>query len=143
MFIYNADTILTICKYLRLSDIDEFQLANKDISNILIKSKDYILREENHVLVQPHGLVVIKKNDIYKKGDKVWYKEGRVHRDGDLPAIIRVSGKQEWWQNNRQYRDNDLPTIISSSGNQIWRYFGVLHRDRDLPAVISINDNRE
>jgi hypothetical protein len=67
MFVYNADTILTICKYLRLSDINEFQLVNKSISDILIENKDYVLQEENHVLVQPHGLVVIKK------GDKVWY----------------------------------------------------------------------
>ncbi len=45
MFIYNADTILIICKYLRLSNIEEFLLTNKEISTILIENKDHVLQE--------------------------------------------------------------------------------------------------
>ena len=89
MFVYNADTILIICKYLRLSDINEFQLVNKSISDILIENKDYVLQEENHVLVQPYGLVVMKK------GDKVWYQHSRIYRDNIMSVIELFNGYQE------------------------------------------------
>jgi len=89
MFVYNADTILTICKYLCLSDIEEFLLTNKEISTILIENKDYILQEENHVLVQLYGLVVMKK------GDKVWYQHGRIYRDNIMSVIELFNGYQE------------------------------------------------
>jgi hypothetical protein len=27
-----------------------------------------------------------------------WYKEGKTHRDGDLPAMILSNGDQEWYK---------------------------------------------
>jgi len=57
-----------------------------------------------------------------------WYiafkKNGRFHRDNDLPAIIYVNGSKYWYQNNLLHRDNDLPAIIWMSGEKEWHQNG-------------------
>jgi hypothetical protein len=33
-------------------------------------------------------------------GDKYWKNsEGKLHRDGDKPAMVRADGTKEWWVN--------------------------------------------
>jgi hypothetical protein len=34
---------------------------------------------------------------VWSCGNKQWWFEGKVHRDGGLPAIERVNGHNEWW----------------------------------------------
>ena len=83
---------------------------------------------------QPHGYIIIKCNgeDI-----QTWYREGRLHRNEDLPARIWSDGQQEWFKRGKQHRDGDLPAFISSSGFvKKWYIRGQLHRDGDLPAII-------
>lgn len=55
----------------------------------------------------------------YPDGTKEWYKDGRLHRDGDLPAI-------EW-----------------ASGNKSWLKDGLLHRDGGKPAIERVNEDNE
>jgi hypothetical protein len=41
-------------------------------------------------------------------GDKKWYKEGKIHRSDDLPAIIELCPSKityEWWINGKIHRD--------------------------------------
>jgi hypothetical protein len=26
-----------------------------------------------------------------------WYRDGKLHRGGGLPAVVWVDGRQEWW----------------------------------------------
>jgi hypothetical protein len=52
--------------------------------------------------------------------NQYWYKEGEVHRDGDLPAIILSNGDQYWYKEGEVHRDGDLPAIILSCGDQYW-----------------------
>jgi hypothetical protein len=33
-----------------------------------------------------------------KNGDKVWYKNGVIHRDNGLPAVIFSNGLRMWYQ---------------------------------------------
>ena len=40
-----------------------------------------------------------------------YYKNGVLHRDGDLPAVITVGGHKEYWKNGQRHRDNG-PAII-------------------------------
>lgn len=65
-------------------------------------------------------------------------QNGKLHRDNDLPAVIRTNGDQEWYQNDQLHRDNDLPAIIQN-GDQLWYKHGVIHRDNDLPAFVWAN----
>jgi hypothetical protein len=78
---------------------------------------------------------------IYSNGDQCWYKNGKKHRDNDLPAEIYANGYQFWYKNGLIHRDNDLPAVIFPSGHQYWYQNGKKHRDNDLPAEItSIGD---
>lgn len=68
-------------------------------------------------------------------GKAVWERNGRPHRDGDLPAIIRDSC-MEWFRDGKLHRDGDLPASISVDGHMSWYRDGKLHRDGDLPAIV-------
>ncbi len=62
------------------------------------------------------------KNEI---PDRTWYLFcGRLHRNNDLPAVIRANGTQEWRQHGKVHRDNDLPAIICTNGSQEWHQYG-------------------
>jgi hypothetical protein len=76
---------------------------------------------------------IIADNGTYK----VWYKQGKIHREGDLPAITRNEQYQEWYRNGRLHRDRDLPAIIGTNFRE-WYKNGKLHRDGDQPAVIDL-----
>ena len=79
---------------------------------------------------------------IYPNGSQFWYQNGKYHRDNDLPAMILKNGDQYWMKNGLQHRDNDLPAIISANGDQYWMKNGLQHRDNDLPATILINGDQ-
>ena len=80
---------------------------------------------------------------IYSTGSQFWYKNGLKHRDNDLPAAIYSNGDRHWYKNGLRHRDNDLPAVISSNGDQEWYKNGQEHRDNDLPAVIYSNGYQE
>jgi hypothetical protein len=69
-------------------------------------------------------------------GDQYWYKEGKLHRDGDLPAVISENGDQIWCKEGKRHRDCDLPAVINGDRDRFWYKEGEKHRDGDLPAVI-------
>ena len=71
-----------------------------------------------------------------QNGDQFWYKNGKYHRDNDLPAVISKDGDQFWYKNGKRHRDNDLPAFITVNGHQYWYQNGLKHRDNDLPAAI-------
>ncbi len=74
---------------------------------------------------------------------KIWYdKEGKLHRDHDLPAVENVNGGKEWYQHGELHRDNDLPAIEWADGEKFWYQHGELHRDNG-PAMIRINGTQE
>ena len=56
----------------------------------------------------------------FTAGDKEWYKEGKLHRDGDLPAVIWADGDKEWYKEGKWHRDGDLPAVIQADGRQYW-----------------------
>jgi antitoxin component YwqK of YwqJK toxin-antitoxin module len=89
-----------------------------------------------------------KKEDIFTsevddEGNQHWFKNGKLHRDNDLPAIIWASGNLEWYKNGKLHRDNDLPAKIQY-GSLFWYKEGKKHRDNDLPAMVwSITGDKE
>jgi hypothetical protein len=79
---------------------------------------------------------------ITRYGDQEWYKEGKYHRDGDLPAKILADGDQWWYKEGKLHRDGDLPARIFANGTRGWYNEGKLNRDGGLPAVIYVDGNQ-
>lgn len=80
-----------------------------------------------------------------KEGTKVWYKDGKEHRDGDKPSYISQAGI-EYKKNDKFHRDGDKPANIridyktgEKTGEDYYKN-GKLHRDGDKPAIINRND---
>ena len=88
-----------------------------------------------HVSPHSHGDVPIET----WPGLQRWYRDGELHRDGDLPAMIKPDGTQRWYKYGKWHRDNDLPAEIWADGTQKWYKYGECHRVGDLPAVIQAN----
>jgi hypothetical protein len=87
--------------------------------------------EMNHLSLD---LMVEKK--IFDNGDLEYLKNGKRHRDDDLPAFINTYC-QSWFQNGKKHRENDLPAIICTNGRKKWYQNGKLHRENNQPAVIN------
>lgn len=73
----------------------------------------------------------------YEDGTKIWFKNGKRHRNNDKPALISLN-KYEWWKDGKLHRDNDLPAVISPD-QLIWYKNGKIHREGILPAIIYKN----
>jgi hypothetical protein len=79
----------------------------------------YVVRE-----VKPDGVYYyfgnrlrIEKND----GRKEYYKNGKLHRDGDLPAYEDVDGYKEYHKHGKLHRDGGLPAVEWPNGTkQYW-----------------------
>ena len=61
----------------------------------------------------------------YADGDRHWYKNGKLHRAGDLPAIEYANGTRYWYKDGKRHRDGDLPAIERSNGIRSWYKNGV------------------
>jgi antitoxin component YwqK of YwqJK toxin-antitoxin module len=69
--------------------------------------------------------------DVY--GSKEWYKNGKLHREGDLPAV-EWDGSKFWYKNGKLHREGDLPAVEYPDGSKFWFKNGQYHREGDLPA---------
>ena len=64
----------------------------------------------------------------------VWKdSDGKLHRDGDLPAQVWANGTQYWYQHGKMHRDGDLPAAIYSNGTMTWFEHGEKTGDQDNP----------
>jgi hypothetical protein len=152
--------ILLINEIMRLEDAmaqsasdaeTELTLANNTIINLYTKITEMMDNKVFRSSDEP---------DLILNGDKMWIRNGVLHRDNDLPAVIKADGTQKWyregklfraddkpnvitsvcefWYNEDEklHRDNDLPASISSSGYKTWYQNGLIHRDGDQPAEV-------
>lgn len=77
---------------------------------------------------------------------KYWYKNGKLHRDEDLPAEIayRVDGSklyEKWYKNGMIHRINDKPALIEYDEDnniicKIWYQNNNIFRENNLPNFI-------
>ena len=63
---------------------------------------------------------------IYPNGTKIWYFNGRYHRDNG-PALDDISGFKIWFINGFRHRVNE-PAIECSDGSKGWLVNGKFHR---------------
>lgn len=73
---------------------------------------------------------------ILQDGTLLWYKDFKLHRDGDEPALITSDGRKEWYKEGMLHREGDKPAVIWEDGTRIWYKEGLKHRDNDEPALI-------
>jgi hypothetical protein len=62
---------------------------------------------------------------IDEEGNKRWYRDGRLHRDGDLPAIDWASGNKSWMKDGLLHRDGGKPAIERVNEDNEWYQHGV------------------
>jgi hypothetical protein len=54
-------------------------------------------------------------------GDQYWIAtNGHLHRDGDLPAIIRDDGRQYWYHDGKKHRETGPAFIWSDGAVEFW-----------------------
>jgi len=98
---------------------------------------------ENRKMENVKNIQLKSRCVVLNDGTKKWYnKEGKLHRDDDLPAIERTDGSQLWYTNGKLNREGDLPAIIEAVGCQLWYKDGELDREGDLPAVIGVDGSK-
>lgn len=78
-----------------------------------------------------------------------WYSaEGLLHRDGDRPALIKISSCS-WYKNGDLHRDDDKPAVVGADGRFEWHTNNIQTRGNDLPSEVNscfvayiFNDNK-
>jgi len=71
-----------------------------------------------------------KPTEVWSNGDLVWCKDGELHRELDLPAVIVRDGTLAWFLDGMRHRV-DGPAIILVYKNKVsnfWFYKGMRHR---------------
>ena len=150
----NEDCMIEMLSYLDPLEIILFyESCNlfQKIINELSRHKGFVVKctkivADETVLWFQNQHIQIKLLEKCKKnvwGDQKWYLNGKLHRDNDLPAVVRICGDKQWYQNGYLHRDNDLPAEIYATGTQIWYLHGLLHRDNDLPTLIKYNGTQK
>ena len=137
----NAVELYATCMY--LLDTNHFIYnGTKFIYEFVSKRKASTLSEVLNKIIKQHS----RRRDYLKLkemldgsvtdswGNKKWYQNGELHRDGDEPARIN-SDQKEWYQNGELHRDGDKPAMIDTFGMKKWYQKGKLHRDGDKPAM--------
>jgi len=78
-----------------------------------------------------------------RDGEKHYYKNGKRHRDGNLPAVELPNGMIRYYKNGKQHRDGNLPAVELPDGTKYYYKNGELHRDGDLPAIEFSDGDKE
>lgn len=120
------------------------------------KTGDYFSTFLNKKL---HSFNDIPSRINYKTKTKQWHKNGRLHRNNDLPSVVRwlkedafnVEQQKIWYSNGMKHRDGDKPAIISITttyftngklrtfhSQKRWIKNNVPHRDGGKPAVVEV-----
>jgi hypothetical protein len=95
----------------------------------------YLPSDEGNELRKLAGRVVFRHDDKYHNT----YKNGLLHSYDDKPARI-IGERKEWYVDGKLHRDNDQPAVVKIGFVREWYRHGLLHREYDKPAII--NDSR-
>ena len=82
---------------------------------------------------------IYKSKNKYKEGI-VSLKDGERHSYNDAPAYITARFTTEnWYKEGKLHRENDKPAVVNNEGDKSWYYEGKLHRENDKPAYVTWN----
>jgi hypothetical protein len=65
-------------------------------------------------------------------GYREWYKDGKLHRAGDKPAIEYADGSRAWYKDGLRHRDGDLPAVEYASGYRAWYKDGLKYYPKNF-----------
>ena len=89
------------------------------------------------VYVDGKRQTVNKQPSVLTAEKRFWEDtSGNTHREDDLPAIENENGDREWYKNGALHRDGDLPAKTTST-EQRWYKYGRPHRDDNKPAIVN------
>lgn len=57
---------------------------------------------------------------------KAWYVNGKLHREGDLPAVVYLNGTKLWYNNGKKHRENKS-AVEYADGDTEWWLEGLRH----------------
>lgn len=80
-------------------------------------------KKKSRILILNFSDIVFWHYLINKK-DKIWFKNGKIHRRKDRPALERENGDKIWFQNNRRHRARNKPAIISANQDRFYFFKG-------------------
>ena len=102
----------------------------------ILNSMSEYRRAMNFSLVQQIKLTVrINKNrhiDIFRYSI-YFYKNHRLHRDRDKPAVIYSNGTRRYYKNGELHRDEDKPAVIYPNGRKRYYKNGKFIRKEEPP----------
>jgi len=139
------DLLHKILKFQEPKEIIALYESTTDVIQEMIKYTNFIVeckvvlsnKELNWFQTKNINVQLLEEYKIDEYETQFWFKNGKRHRDNDLPAVIYKNGIQGWYKNGRLHRDNDMPAEIYPNGDLLWYKKGKRHRDNDLPAIIS------
>jgi hypothetical protein len=102
----SQDNLSEILNFLDIQDIASLSSCNKNIEticknifkNVVIRFSQNISDETVEWLDKHNIKYELVRREIIDDTE-LWYKNGKLHRDNDLPAYIECNGSQEWWIN--------------------------------------------
>ena len=77
----------------------------------------------------------------YASGTKVWYINGKRHRE-DGPAMEWAFGSKEWWINNKRHRE-DGPARELVNGHKEWYIDGQEYSEEEFNKFCKISNNND
>ena len=78
---------------------------------------------------------------VIRSGHKQWYRNGKMHRVG-LPALEDSSGYKEWWMDGEKHHSVHPVGYYHPYGAKIWWSKNRVHRNGDLPAMVYGNGTK-
>ena len=75
-------------------------------------------------------------------GTKIWHKNGKIHRDNDLPAIIYGNGVKYWYKNGRLHREKG-PAIVNLDGENEYFLNGKLYTFHEWLSMLNLSEEEK
>lgn len=72
----------------------------------------YLLNNKLHRI---NGPAFIRKHDLY-----IWLKDGKLHRDGDMPAVENESGNMKIYCKDGYFHRENGPAFIEGTRQTYW-----------------------
>jgi hypothetical protein len=68
-------------------------------------------------------------------GDIFYFKNKRLHRTDDKPAILRANGDVEWYIEGKRHRSGNKPALMTQYGTEAY-YFNGVRQDEPIKKSI-------
>jgi len=96
--------------------ITEVAIKTAIYSAVCVLSDSVTISSGSNIMVDEETAPIIDQF-----GNQRWRnKDGRLHRENELPAVINKDGTHRWYKNGQCHRENDLPAIIWNDGHKEW-----------------------